>query len=328
MKVLNNDVARIGMGCWAIGGPFHAGTESWAYTNTNDEQSRRTLHAALDAGVQVFDTAPAYGAGHSERLLGDALKGRQDAVIVTKLGVGIDEKTRQVTGEDTDPENVSVAIEASLARLQREQIDVVLLHLNSLAVEKAEVLFDAMEKAVAAGKVGAIGWSTDYPDSINAMAGRESFKFVEHGMNILMDVPTIQATVKEHNLTAFIRSPLAMGVLTGKYGPDSVMSKDDIRSSDAEWMEYFSQGRPSEDYLSKLESLRELLQSDGRTLVQGVLGWLLAKSEFNIPVPGARTPEQVIENAGAIEFGPLRGEVMDEIEGLIVRPPEGEPRDR
>lgn len=328
MKFLNTDVAPIGMGCWAIGGPFRAGSESWAYANTNDEQSQRTLHAALDAGVQVFDTAPAYGAGHSERLLGSALKGRHDAVIVTKLGVGIDEKTRQVTGEDIDPGNVSIAIEASLARLQRERIDVMLLHLNSLAVEKADGIFDAMEQAVTAGKLGAFGWSTDYPASVEHMVNRESFKFVEHGMNILMDVPTIQATVRQNKLTAFIRSPLAMGVLTGKYGPNSTMSKDDIRSSDAEWMEYFSDGRPSGDYLAKLEALRELLQVDGRTLVQGVLGWLLAKSEFNLPVPGARTPEQVIENAGAIEHGPLPDNVMQEIETLIIRPPEGEPRDR
>lgn len=328
MNVLNNEIARIGMGCWAIGGPFSAGTESWAYTNTNDEQSVRTLHAALDGGVQVFDTAPAYGAGHSERLLGNALKGRHDAFVVTKLGVGIDEKAQQVVGEDTDPDTVSSAIEASLERLQRERIDVLLLHLNSLAVGKADKLFDAMEKAVVEGKVGAIGWSTDYPANIEHMVGREPFRFVEHGMNILMDVPTIQTTVRDNNLTAFIRSPLAMGVLTGKYGPESTMSKDDIRSSGAEWMEYFNAGRPSKEYLSRLEALRELLQVDGRTLVQGVLGWLLAKAEFNIPVPGARTPEQAKENAGAIEHGPLSDNVMEEIETLITRPPEGAPRDR
>ncbi|MFK7857609.1 MAG: aldo/keto reductase [Granulosicoccus sp.] len=328
MKLLNNDVACVGMGCWAIGGPFCSGDESWAYTNTNDDQSERCLQAALDAGVQVFDTAPAYGAGHSERLLGQALKGRHDVVVVTKLGVGIEEKTRQVVGEDTDPDKVSAAIEASLARLQRERIDVLLLHLNSLAVDKADAMFDAMEKAVTAGKVAAIGWSTDYPASVQHMAGRESFKFIEHGMNILMDVPTIQSTAKENGLTAFIRSPLAMGVLTGKYGPDTVMSADDIRGSGAPWMEYFRDGRPSEDYLARLAILRELLMCDGRTLVQGALGWLLAKSDINIPVPGARTPEQAIENAGAIEYGPLPDNVMLEIETLIVRPPEGEPRDR
>ncbi|MFK8081230.1 MAG: aldo/keto reductase [Granulosicoccus sp.] len=328
MKLLNKDVKRIGMGCWAIGGPFAAGSESWAYADTNDEQSARTLHAALDAGVQVFDTAPAYGAGHSERLLGEALKGKENVFVVTKLGVGIEEKTRQVTGEDTHPDNVSVAIESSLARMQREHIDVVLLHLNSLAVDKADKLFDQMEQAVTAGKVGAIGWSTDYPASVQHMAGRESCQFIEHGMNILMDVPTIQATARQNKLTAFIRSPLAMGVLTGKYGPGSVMSKDDIRSTGAQWMEYFNNGKPSQDYLASLDALRELLKSDGRTLVQGVLGWLLAKAEFNIPVPGARTPDQVIENAGAIEYGPLSANVMEEIEALITRPPEGEPRDR
>ncbi len=328
MKTIHTDIARIGMGCWAIGGPFTAGTESWGYGHADDEQSKQTIHAALDAGIQLFDTAPAYGAGHSERLLGHALKGRHDAVIVTKLGLAIDESKRQILGEQTEPDSVAVAIEGSLERLQRERIDVMLLHLNTLSVEKAEGIFAELEKAVQAGKVGTFGWSTDFPNSIEQTAHGEFYNVVEHGMNIFMDVPTIQNTVRKHDLTALIRSPLAMGVLTGKYGPDSVQPENDIRSTDAHWMEYFDKGRPSADYLANLNALRELLQSDGRTLAQGALCWLLAKETFNVPVPGARTPEQAIENAGAIQFGPLDDNAMQEIERLLVRAPEGEPRER
>ncbi len=316
------------MGCWAIGGPFTAGVESWGYGDANDEQSEKTIHAALDAGIQLFDTAPAYGAGHSERLLGRALKRRQDAVLVTKLGLCINEGTREILGEETEPECVATAIENSLERLQREHIDVMLLHLNTLSVEKAEGIFMELEKAVKAGKVGSYGWSTDFPDNIAQTAHGESYEVVEHGMNIFMDVPTIQSTVREHKLTALIRSPLAMGVLSGKYGPDSVQPENDIRSTDAQWMEYFDKGRPSAQYLTNLNILRELLQSDGRTLAQGALCWLLAKESFNTPVPGARTPDQAIENAGAIQFGPLSEAVMQEIETLVLRAPEGEPRER
>ena len=131
MKVLDKDIPRIGMGCWAIGGPFSAGNESWAYSNTNDKQSERAIRAALDAGVRIFDTAPAYGAGHSERLLGNALKDRHDALVVTKLGISINSDRREVVGEDTTADNVETAIDASLKRLQRERIDILLLHLNS-----------------------------------------------------------------------------------------------------------------------------------------------------------------------------------------------------
>lgn len=328
MKILDRNIAAVGMGCWAIGGPFNAGSESWGYSNTSTAQSERTIHAALDAGVQLFDTAPAYGAGHSERLLGKALQGRPDVVVVTKLGIAIDEHKRQVVGEDVDPASVESAINASLARLQRERIDILLLHLNSLRVEQADAIFDEMDRAVAAGKLAAYGWSTDYPDSVQQTAHRDAFRFVEHGMNILMDVPTIQSVVRQNGLTAFIRSPLGMGVLTGKYSAHSAMPADDIRASGAAWMEYFDDGRPSAAYLSSLEALRELLQSDGRTLAQGALCWLLARNDCNLPVPGARTPEQAIENAGALQFGPWPESVMQEIESLIRREPEGAARDR
>lgn len=328
MKILDTDVPRIGMGCWAIGGPFSAGDESWAYSNTDDRQSERAIHAALDAGVLLFDTAPAYGAGHSERLLGKALKNHHDALVVTKLGVAINSERREVIGEDSDAHSVASAVDASLERLQREHIDVLLLHLNSLSIDKAGAIFDAMEKVVQAGKVRTFGWSTDYPASVKAMASRPNFTMIEHGMNIFMDVPTIQSTAESTGLTALIRSPLAMGVLTGKYGASSRMPENDIRSTGAPWMEYFENGQPSPRYLANLERIRELLRSNGRTLAQGALCWLLAKREFNLPVPGARTAEQALENAGAIQAGPLPENIMHQIEALIDREPEGVPRDR
>ena len=328
MKILDTDVPRIGMGCWAIGGPFSAGSESWAYSNTDDRQSGKAIRAALDAGIKIFDTAPAYGAGHSERLLGKALKNNHDALVVTKLGIAIDSERREVIGEDTDANNVASAIDASLERLQRDRIDVLLLHLNSLAVDQADEIFNAMEQAVKAGKVRSFGWSTDYPASVESMAMRSGFTLVEHGMNIFMDVPTIQSTIKNNGLVALIRSPLAMGVLTGKYNALSQMPEDDIRSTGASWMEYFEKGKPSPGYLQNLELIQELLRSNGRTLAQGALCWLLAKGDFNLPVPGARTEQQAQENAGAIQAGPLPENIMRDIEMLIAREPEGEPRDR
>jgi aryl-alcohol dehydrogenase-like predicted oxidoreductase len=242
--------------------------------------------------------------------------------------LAIDESTRQILGEDTKPEGVFPALEASLKRLQRDRIDVMLLHLNTLSVEKANELFVELDKAVQSGKLRAYGWSTDFPASVEDVVRSPSFQFIEHGMNVMMDVPTIQSTVRKYNLTALIRSPLAMGVLTGKYRANDVQPDNDIRSTNAHWMEYFDKGRPSARYLDNLNRLQELLTVDGRTLGQGALCWLMAKAPYNLPVPGARTVEQVQENAGAIEFGPLSDAVMQEIENLIVREPEGEPRER
>lgn len=328
MNLLGHSIPAVGMGCWQIGGEMFSGDLSIGYSRSDDAQSRETIDAALDAGIKLFDTAPAYGAGHSENLLGDTLGNRDDVLIVTKFGLDIDEGTRQITGQNTDPKSVLPAIEGSLRRLKRDRIDVLLLHLNSLDVAEALPMFDAVAEAHAAGKVGTFGWSTDYTDNLVSLDGRVGFGACEHAMNVFFDPARIQAAVAERDLVAFIRSPLAMGLLTGKFDATSELPKGDVRASGQTWLAYFEDGRPSAEFLGMLDAVRELLQIGGRTLTQGALGWLWAKSAKNFPVPGARTPAQIRDTAEAIEKGPLPANVMAEIEALIDR---GEPepeRDR
>lgn len=328
MKLLGNDVPPLGMGCWGIGGRFGPGDVLFGFPDIDEEISIRTLHAAFDGGVRVFDTAAVYGAGNSERLVGLALKGRPDAIVMTKFGMAFDEQTRQVLGDQTNAADISNSIEASLRRLQRDHIDVLLLHLNSLPVAKAAPIFEAMEKARIAGKLRAYGWSTDFPGSVKAMAAMPGFIGVEHAMNVFVDVPTIEKAIKQHDLIAFIRSPLAMGLLTGKFDGETRVPPNDVRSVNNDKRDYFHNGRAATKYLDQLQAVRDLLQTDGRTLAQVALGWLLAKSDRNIPLPGARNADQATENAAAIELGPLPATVMAEIEPIIERAPEGAPRVR
>ncbi len=205
MDFLNKEIAPLGMGCWPIGGEMYAGDASLGYTNANDAESLRTIHAALDHGITLFDTAAAYGAGHSERLLGQALKGRSDAVVVTKIGIGVDEETRQLTFDDSDPSRVRPALEACRRRLDRECIDAVMLHINTLDVDDAAPIFDEMDAACDAGVIGGYGWSTDFSESASVFAGRERFVAVEHAMNVFVAPPRIQAVTQAHGLTALIR---------------------------------------------------------------------------------------------------------------------------
>jgi len=170
MKEQIQSTFPLGMGCWAIGGPFYHGEESLGWGAVDDDESIRTLHAAYDHGIRIFDTAAVYGAGHSEEVVGKALGKHQDSIIVTKLGLNFDEKSKELTGPESDPAAVLPAIEASLKRLQRESIDLLLLHLNDLSPKEAEPLFAEMDKACQQGKVASIGWSTDYPESIEAMS--------------------------------------------------------------------------------------------------------------------------------------------------------------
>ncbi|MFK7764770.1 MAG: aldo/keto reductase [Roseobacter sp.] len=328
MKILGQNVSPMGMGCWAIGGQFYSGSVPHGFPNNDDAESIRTIRATLDAGLRIFDTAAVYGAGHSERLLGRALKDEPDAIIISKLGTAIDEDTRQVLHDETKASEVVSAIDRSLRRLDRDRVDVMLLHLNALPVAIARPIFEQLEIAREAGKIRAYGWSTDFPESVKAMADLEGFIGIEHAMNIFVDVPTIQTTVVDNNLTAFLRSPLAMGLLTGKYDGATVMPDADVRSVNSDKRDYFQDAKPAEAHLRNLAAIRELLQTDGRTLAQGALCWLLAKSGRNIPVPGARTEKQAIENAGAVAFGPLSDSVMLQIEAVMKRAPEGAPRAR
>ncbi|MDH0872738.1 aldo/keto reductase [Agrobacterium pusense] len=322
MKVNGTEVAPLGMGCWPIGGPMFGGPGlgncgPLGYANSDDAESVRTIHAALANGIRLFDTAAVYGAGHAEQLLAKALRGRSDAVIVTKIGISIDEESKMLLGEDADPASVLPAIDRCLTRLNRDRIDILLLHLNDLPVSRAEPMFEAMAHAVTAGKIGGYGWSTDLPTSVKAMIGRQDFIAVEHAMNILLDAPVMQRTIEENELVALIRSPLGMGVLTGKYDAQSQIPATDIRAVGNTVTAYFKDGRPNPGFLQKLDSVRELLQTDGRSLVQGALGWLWAKSDRNIPVPGARTIAQIEGIAEALTFGPLPLSVVSEIDDLI-----------
>jgi aryl-alcohol dehydrogenase-like predicted oxidoreductase len=322
MRVLQTEVAPLGMGCWPIGGPMFGGPGfgncgTLGYANSDDAESIRTIHAALASGIRLFDTAAVYGAGHAERLLAQALKDRPEALIVTKIGIAIDEDSKMLLGEETVPEAVLPAIDRCLSRLARDRIDVLLLHLNDLPLSKAEPIFEAMRRAVEAGKIRAYGWSTDLPRSVQAVAGQKDFVAVEHAMNILLDAPLMRATVRENDLFSLIRSPLGMGLLTGKYDANSQIPPTDIRAAGNMVTAYFEDGRPSPRFLQKLDSVKELLQTDGRSLIQGALGWLWAKSDRNIPVPGARTVAQIEGIAAALAFGPLPALVVGEIDALV-----------
>src|SRR5512145_1462520 len=116
-------VSALGLGCWAIGGPFWKNGQPVGWGQVNDEESIRSIHRALDLGITFFDTAGVYGCGHSERVLARALAGHSSQVVIaTKFGQVFDEDTRQVKGYDYSPKQVRRDCEASLRRLNREII--------------------------------------------------------------------------------------------------------------------------------------------------------------------------------------------------------------
>ena len=212
------EVSALGMGCWAIGGPFWAGTTPNGWGEVDDEESIRAIHKALDMGVTLFDTANVYGAGHSERVLARAFEGRRSQVVIaTKFNAVFDETTRQVTGSDTTPAGIRRACEASLRRLNTDYIDLYQFHDNGFPAEQAAPVRETLESSVSEGKIRTYGWSTDFPERAEVFAQGPHCSAVQLQLNVLDDNPAMLALCEKHNLAAFNRGPLAMGLLTDKY---------------------------------------------------------------------------------------------------------------
>ena len=316
------EVSAMGMGCWAIGGPFWGGETPHGWGEVDDEESIRAVHTCIDAGINFFDTANVYGAGHSERVLARAFEGGRDKVVIaTKFGSTFNEETKQTTGSDASPEGIRRACEDSLRRLNTNYIDLYQFHINGYPVEEAEPVRDTLEELVKEGKIRSYGWSTDFPDRASFFADGRNCSAIQMQLNVLDDNPDVIAVCEANNLAAINRGPLAMGLLTGKYKPGIKLGEDDVRGTKSpEWMQYFKDGEPTPEWMDKVSAVREVLMSDGRSLAQGALAWLWARSEKTIPIPGIRTEAQVIENAGAMEFGPLKKDQMIQIEQLLNRP--------
>jgi aryl-alcohol dehydrogenase-like predicted oxidoreductase len=315
------EVSALGLGCWAIGGPFWAGETPLGWGEVDDNESIRAIHAALDLGINFFDTANVYGAGHSERILGRALAGRRSQVVIaTKFNAVFDEETRQVIGADASPEGIRRACEDSLRRLNTDYIDLYQFHDNGYPADQAEPVRETLEELVKEGKIRFYGWSTDFPDRAEVFAQGPHCTAIQFQLNVLDDNPAVIAICEKYNLAAINRGPLAMGLLTGKYTLQTRVSADDVRGEKSpEWMRYFRDGRPNPEWLAKVEAVREILTSGGRTLAQGALAWLWARSPQNIPIPGFRTVAQVQENAAAMRFGPLTPQQMREIDAILGR---------
>ncbi|WP_320779153.1 aldo/keto reductase [Streptomyces sp. CRN 30] len=322
MEMFNAHDSTLGFGCWAIGGEWWSTDgEPLGWGTVDDDESVRAVHRALDLGVTFFDTADTYGAGHSERVLGRALgKRRADVAVATKWGNVFDERTRVRTGDDATPEYARRALTASLARLGTDHVDLYQLHLSDADPGRAAELRDACEEFVSEGLVRAYGWSTDDPERAAVFAAGEHCAAVQYRANVLQDAPEMHALCETYGLAGVIRSPLAMGLLTGGHGGGRVLAAGDIRSRPPAWLPGFGAGGAADpEWLARVEALRSILTSDGRTLAQGALAWLWARAPRAVPIPGFRSVAQAEENAGAMAKGPLDAAQLADVDRVLGR---------
>src|SRR6185503_2156371 len=222
-------VSALGLGCWAIGGPWTSNGQPAGWGEVDDEESIRAIRRALELGVTLFDTADVYGCGHSERVLGRALAGRRDdAVIVTKVGNRFDEQTRTAGGSDVSPAYLRRACDASLRRLDTDRIDVYLIHDGIGAPEDVPAVVDVLEELVAAGKVRWYGSSMSDPAILRARAEGPHMVAAQHELSVLRGELAALSVAEELGLASLNPTPLAMGLLSGRYCPNALPAADDV----------------------------------------------------------------------------------------------------
>jgi aryl-alcohol dehydrogenase-like predicted oxidoreductase len=314
------NISALGMGCWAIGGPWtwdQPGQEPFpaGWGQVDDRESVRAIHTALEMGVNFFDTAANYGAGHSERILGQALLGRREEVVIaTKFGHIIDENKKTVYGDDSRIlTNVHQDVENSLRRLQTDYIDVYQLHAGGYDPNLALELRDVLEGLVQQGKIRWYGWSTDLVDRAQIFADGKHCTSIQFALNAIDDNPEMRRLCAEHHVGGINKDPLNRGFLTGKFSVGTTMPDDDIRSG----TDFRSQRTIRR--LEIVETLREALTIGGRSMAQGALSYIWGLDEGMVPIPGFKTVQQVRDNAGALDFGPLTPAEVRQVQEIVAK---------
>jgi aryl-alcohol dehydrogenase-like predicted oxidoreductase len=301
------EVTEIGLGLWAIGG------DAWGHTD--DQDSLNAIDAALDAGVNFFDTADIYGSGHSEELLGRTMKGRRDRfVVATKIGWQDFNAEKNQSAYDTVKKLIA-GVESNLERLQTDYIDIIQSHIHFSEPTLACFLegFQILQRH---GKVRGYGVSTSNYSYLQEFNADEGCATLQIDFSILNRTAEneIFPYCQEKEIGVIVRGPLAMGILTGKFNTDSKFSEFDWRKR---WQENPDEREIFLQDLHKVEKLDAL--TNGRSLTQTALQFVLSKKTVTTVIPGCKTPDQVSENVAAALLPPLTAQDISYIETITPR---------
>ena len=305
----NYEVSEIGFGAWAIGG-------DWG--ETDDGSSLAAMEAAVDAGVTFFDTADVYGDGRSERLVATLLRERPEKLVVaTKFG----RRAPQQEVAHYSYENLRGWLERSLANLGVDAADLVQLHCPPWDAYYTPSVFEACDRLVDEGLMRAYGVSVERVEEALKAIEYPGVATVQIIFNVFRQRPAelFFERARLRDVGVIVRVPLASGLLTGKFGRDTVFAPDDHRTFNRHG-EQFDVGETfaGVDYERGLEVVEELraLVPEGATLAQLALRWILGFEAVSTIIPGAKTSEQARGNAAASDLPPLSGDALRTIAEL------------
>lgn len=309
------EVSRVGFGAWAIGG------KNWG--PTDDSVSKKALHAALDAGVNLIDTADVYGFGHSETLIAEVLRergGRDGIVIATKAGNDFynadagDDKGYGAMKPNYTKDYLIGAAEQSLRRLGVDCLDILQLHSPNTEVLERDEPWDALATLKRDGKILHAGLSiqsfreTEQAFVLDRHADLLDVIQVRYNLLERMAEEVLFPKALEHGVGVIVRIPLLFGLLTGKFTRETRFGEDDHRQMNLS-------PEKLDTYLTRLERLRPLFGLfPDQTMTQVSLRFCITHPACHTAIPGAKTPQQVADNCRAGELGPLPPETRALIE--------------
>ena len=296
-KFGNSDLETsvVGFGGWPMGRGH--------YGSFDDDEVVRAVHASIDLGVTLFDTAAVYGWGEGEKLLGRALEGkREDVVIVSKAGIPWDEEGGG-RRRDSSRESLEKSLNESLTRLQTDYLDLFLIHWPDES-RPMSVPMDAFADFQKQGKIRYGGVSNFSPQQMSDCL--DVFPVVTNQVGYhLFDQrpePEIIPFCADHGMGIMAYGSLAHGLLTGTMTPETTFEEDDWRRSLMAFGQPIFKGQNFLDNLKKVDTLKEMAADKGFSVAQLALAWVASEPTVSVALVGTRKPEEIQENVAAADW--------------------------
>jgi aryl-alcohol dehydrogenase-like predicted oxidoreductase len=304
------DVSEMGFGAWGIGG------DAWG--KTDDKDAIAALHKAIELGVNFIDTADVYGDGHSEQLIAQVRKQHKEKLFVaTKAG----RRLNPHTAEGYNRENLTSFVDRSLRNLEMDALDLLQLHCPPAAVYDQAEVFGVLDGLVQQGKIRYYGVSVETVEEALKAIRYPNVQSIQIIFNMFRFKPSEQffAAARNKKVGIIVRVPLASGLLTGKFRPDSQFAVSDHRNFNRHG-EAFDQGETFSgvDYETGLQAVEELrpLVPQGATMAQLALRWILMFPEVTTVIAGAKNTQQAEDNAQVAALPTLSDETMRKVKAI------------